>query len=177
LTAPELSKPYIQKAIANNGFLPNLIGILGGSPTAVETYFTVGEINSRSSLNLAEREIVQLTAARLHNCDFCIAGHTALALKKAGFSSSEILGLHHGTTLGNQRLDDLVTFTTEAIKNKGNVSNESLTHFFNAGFTQENALDVVLGVSLATLCNFANVLAKSPINPELQPYAAGTYRG
>ena len=33
------------------------------------------------------------------------------------------------------------------------------------------ALDVVLGVSLASLCNYANNLANTPINPELQPYA------
>ena len=32
-------------------------------------------------------------------------------------------------------------------------------------------LDVVLGVSLASLCNYANNLANTPINPELQPYA------
>ncbi|MBX6393810.1 MAG: carboxymuconolactone decarboxylase family protein, partial [Burkholderiales bacterium] len=40
-----------------------------------------------------------------------------------------------------------------------------------AGYTQANALEVVLGVSLATLCNYANNLAQTPINPELQPFA------
>lgn len=176
-TAPEASAPFIHKAVANNGFLPNLIGVLGGSPTAVETYFTVGEINSRSSLNLAEREVVQLTAARLHECDFCIAGHTAIALKKAGFSSDDVLALHQGNLLDSQRLNALVAFTTEIIRTKGNTSDIVLADFFSAGFTQQNALDVVLGISLATLCNFANVLAQSPINPELQPYQAGQFKG
>jgi AhpD family alkylhydroperoxidase len=176
-TSPEASSSFIHKAIANNGFLPNLIGVLSGSPAAVETYFTVGEINSRSSLNLAEREVVQLTAARLHQCDFCIAGHTAIALKKAGFSSTDVLALHRGGLLDSQRLNALVAFTTEIIRTKGNTSDTALADFFNAGFTQQNALDVVLGISLATLCNFANVLAQSPINPELQPYQAGQYKG
>jgi len=176
-TAPEASNPFINKAVANNGFLPNLIGVLSGSPAAVETYFTVGEINSRSSLNLAEREVVQLTAARLHQCDFCIAGHTAIALKKAGFSSTDVLALHRGSLLDSQRLNALVAFTTEIIRTKGNTSDTVLADFFSAGFTQQNALDVVLGISLATLCNFANVLAQSPINPELQPYQAGQYKG
>ena len=31
-------------------------------------------------------------------------------------------------------------------------------------------VDAVLGVSLATLCNFANNLALSPVNPELQAF-------
>ena len=46
-----------------------------------------------------------------------------------------------------------------------------MADFLEEGYTHENALDVVLGVSLATLCNYANNLANTPINPELQPYA------
>jgi hypothetical protein len=32
---------------------------------------------------------------------------------------------------------------------------------------------VVLGISLATLCNFANSLAGTPVNPQLQAYLPG----
>ncbi|HLS50566.1 MAG TPA: carboxymuconolactone decarboxylase family protein, partial [Burkholderiaceae bacterium] len=46
-----------------------------------------------------------------------------------------------------------------------------LEAFFKAGYSQENALDALLGVSLATLCNFANNLAQTPINSELKAYA------
>ena len=34
-------------------------------------------------------------------------------------------------------------------------------------------LEVILGVSLATLCNFANNLAGTDINPQLQAFAPG----
>ena len=54
---------------------------------------------------------------------------------------------------------------------RGRVGDEALGEFLEAGYTQQNALDVVLGVSLASLCNYANNLANTPINPELQPYA------
>ena len=43
--------------------------------------------------------------------------------------------------------------------------------FLAAGYSQANVLEVVLGVSLATLCNYANNLAQTPINPELQAFA------
>jgi AhpD family alkylhydroperoxidase len=145
-TAPAASKPFIQKAIANNGFLPNLIGVLSGSPVAVETYFTVGEINSRSSLDLAEREVVQLTAARLHQCDFCIAGHTAIALKKAGFSASDVLALHQGGLLESPRLNTLVAFTTEVIRTRGNTSDTALATFLAAGFTQQKMENIYHGI-------------------------------
>lgn len=42
----------------NGGYIPNLIGLLANSPTALETYQTVGGINRRNSLTPTEREVV-----------------------------------------------------------------------------------------------------------------------
>jgi len=36
-TAPEASRPWVQQALNNNGFLPNLIGVLANAPAALET--------------------------------------------------------------------------------------------------------------------------------------------
>ena len=70
------------KAVQNaNGFIPNLIGVLANAPTALETYRTVGGINGRNSLTATEREVVQITAAVVNGCGFCVAGHTKIALK------------------------------------------------------------------------------------------------
>ena len=80
--------------------------------------------------------------------------------------------LRKGTSIDSDpKLDTLAKFTLAVIENKGKVGEQVLLDFFAAGYTDENALDVVLGVSLATLCNYANNLINTPINPELQPYA------
>lgn len=172
-TAPADSRPFVETAQRNNGFLPNLIAALSNAPVALETYLTVGGINARASLSLAEREAVQLTAARQHGCDFCIAGHSAIALKKAGFTKEAVVALHEGRAIGDARLDAVAAFTAAVIARRGNVDDAEWQAFLAAGYGQQQALEVILGVSLATLCNFANSLAGSPINPELQPYAAG----
>ncbi|MGM9458298.1 carboxymuconolactone decarboxylase family protein, partial [Lacticaseibacillus rhamnosus] len=79
----------------------------------LETYFTVSGINGRASLGLAEREVVQITAARLHGCEFCVAGHTAVALKKAQLDKATVRQLHLGGNTGNPRLDAVARFTAE----------------------------------------------------------------
>jgi len=56
------------------------------------------------------------------------------------------------------------------IATRGAVSDSALAAFRAAGFEQANALEVVLGVSLATLCNFANNLAQNELNPQLAAY-------
>ena len=67
-------------------------------------------------------------------------------------------------------MEALAAFAREAIATRGAVSDASLAAFRAAGFSDGNALEVLLGISLATLCNFANVLAQTPLNPELGRY-------
>lgn len=169
-SAPEASRPYISKAIANNGYLPNLIAALANAPVAVETYFTVSEINSRSSLSLAEREAVQITAAAVHGCGFCVAGHTAIAYKKAKLVEPVVNALRALQPGDDVRLNAVADFTRAVIKSRGAVSDAEFNAFLAAGFSQANALEVVLGVSLATLCNFGNNLAQTTLNPQMLPY-------
>jgi uncharacterized peroxidase-related enzyme len=172
-TAPEASQAFVAKAIANNGFLPNLIGVLANSPQALQTYLTVSGINAETSLSLAEREVVQITAARIHGCDFCVAGHTAVALKKAHLPVEQVRALQQGGATGDARLDAVGAFATAVIATRGAVGDDAYRAFIASGYNEQQALEVVLGISLATLCNFANTLAGTAINPQLQPYASG----
>ena len=172
-TAPVASRPFVDKATANNGFLPNLIGVLANSPQALETYMTVSGINAKTSLTLAEREVVQITAARLHGCDFCVAGHTAVALKKANLPVETVRALQRGEATGDAKFDAVAAFAQAVIAHRGAVGDDAYRAFLAAGYGETQALEVVLGISLATLCNFANTLAGTAINPELQPFATG----
>ncbi len=172
-TAPADSRPFVERAIANNGFLPNLIGVLANAPVALETYLTVSGINARSSLTLAEREVVQITAARIHHCDFCVAGHTAVALKKAQLPVETVRALQQGAKTGDSRLDAVEAFAEAVIATRGAVQDADYQAFLQAGFSEAQAIEVILGISLATLCNFTNSLAGTSINKELQPYASG----
>lgn len=170
-TAPEESRARLETAKKNNGFLPNLLGVLSNAPTALETYQVVGAINARTGLSAQEREVVQITAATLNGCGFCVAGHTALARKKLAMPEEVIQALRNVNPLEDAKLNALARFTVAVLETKGQVSDGELNALFDAGYSQANALEVVLGVSLATLCNYANNLAKTPINPELQAHA------
>lgn len=169
-SAPEASRPYLEKAKAKNGFVPNLLGVLAHAPSAIETYLSVTEINSRSSFSLAEREVVQLTAATNHGCSFCVAGHTAVAYKQGKLPEELVEALRHQTPLPDARLEALAAFTRAIIRSKGAVSSAELDAFKTAGYGEQQVIEVILGVALATLCNFSNVLADTELNPELAAY-------
>lgn len=168
--APDESKGLLTAAEKTNGFLPNLLRILANAPVALETYVTVSGINARSSLSLIEREAVQITAATIHGCGFCVAGHTAIAEKKARMAPSIIGALRSRASVDDPKINAIARFTEAVIASRGAVSDDALTVFRDAGFDDQAALEVVLGVSLATLCNFANNLGQPPLNEQLVPY-------
>jgi alkylhydroperoxidase family enzyme len=157
--APDDAKESLTAVEKRNGFLPNLLGVLANAPVALETYLTVSAINNRGSLTLAQRETVQITAAATHGCAFCVAGHTAIAYNKANLQP-----------LPDENLDAVAQFTKAVIATRGRVEDRDLEAFHAAGFDDAAALEVVLGVSLATLCNFANNLGQPPLNEQLEKF-------
>lgn len=168
--APEASRPFLVKAEQANGYLPNLLRVLANAPAALETYLTVSGINGRATLDLAAREAVQITAAATHGCGFCVAGHTAIAYKKLSLSPEIVDALREHREVPDPRLNAVARFTDAVIAGRGRVSDAELSSFKAAGFDDAAALEVVLGVSLATMCNFANNLGEPPLNPQLEPY-------
>ncbi len=168
--APEASRVALETAERNNGYLPNLLRVLANAPAALEAYLTLSGINAKASLSLREREIVQITAATTHGCGFCVAGHTAIALKKAGLDQRLVDDARNNQPLSDPRLNAVAVFTRAVIAARGAVPDNALIAFKDAGFDNGATLEVVLGVSLATLCNFANNLGRPVLNPELEPF-------
>ncbi|AHG72315.1 Macrophage infectivity potentiator protein [Mannheimia sp. USDA-ARS-USMARC-1261] len=171
-SAPEAAQEALKAVQQANGFIPNLIGVLANAPTALETYRTIGGINGRNSLTAEEREVVQITAAVVNGCGFCVAGHTKIALKLLKMPEEVVNALRAISRIdSDDKLDTLARFTLAVMLQKAKLTEAQLNEFFAVGYNQQNAIDVILGVSLATLCNYVNNIAETPINPELQPFA------
>lgn len=165
------AKPRLEAAEKANGFIPNLLRVLANSPQALQTYQEVGKINGATSLSPVEIEVIQITAATDNGCDFCVAGHSKIAKAKLKMDDTTVENLQHKRPLSDAKLKALQDFTLAVINRRGKVSDEELNAFRQAGYGDQQILEVILGVSLATLCNYANNLAGVEINAELQPFA------
>ncbi|MDO4223132.1 MAG: carboxymuconolactone decarboxylase family protein [Acinetobacter sp.] len=171
-TAPEESKARVETVLKNNGFIPNLIGVLANSPQALAMYQEVGKLNAASSLSKEEIEVIQITAAAHNGCDFCVAGHTKIATKLLKMPENVLTALRNRTSIDdNEKYQTLAQFTMQLIDQRGKVSDEAVQAMKAVGYNDQNILDVVLGVALATLCNYANNVAQTEINDELKDFA------
>jgi len=169
--APEAAQAGLELVVSKNGFLPNLFRILANSPAALEAYHSLSAILTRGNFSIAERETIQITAAATQKCGICVAGHTALAYRKAGLAQEIVDALRDSKSVPDAKLDALANFTRALLQRLGNATDDELRAFYAAGYDEGDAVEVVLGISLATLCNLTSNLGRPSLNPELAPYA------
>jgi AhpD family alkylhydroperoxidase len=107
--------------------------------------------------------VLALTNAFENGCRYCMALHSTFALK-AGVSQEEIEALRAGRSPMNPRLKALSDFSRAMVKQRGRVRDADLEAFQAGGFTKAQALEVVLGVAVSILPNFAHHLTDCPVD-------------
>jgi alkylhydroperoxidase family enzyme len=79
--------------------------------------------------------------------------------------------LRNGETMPTAKLQALHDFTLSIVRNRGNVSENDLTAFFEAGYAQQQVLEVILGLSQKVISNYVNHVAKTPVDPMFESFA------
>jgi uncharacterized peroxidase-related enzyme len=163
-SAPEASRPLLDKVSRQFGFVPSLLGGLANAPAALEGYLTLAGIFERSSLSRVEQQVVLLAVSVENNCEFCVSAHSFIARNMVKVDADTVTALRSGGKLPNPRLDALATFVRQVVIQRGWVDPAGLQAFEDAGYSRSQALDVILGVSLKTLSNYANHLLGTPVD-------------
>jgi len=164
-SAPVGSLPILEAANKGLGFIPNLYAHLAEAPVALEAYKQLGALLERSSFTPEEQQVVLISVSIENRCEYCVAAHSFLARNMVKVDSARVDALRAQSCLQNQKLNALVAFTRAVVRERGwVVGSQELIDFFAAGYTQQNALEVLLGVSMKTLSNYTNHLADTPLD-------------
>lgn len=170
-TAPKESKAYLEGAQNALGFIPNLYKYLAESPAALDGYMTLSKILEKSSLSPQQQQMVLLAISRENECEFCVAAHSMIGSVMVKLDTSVIQAIREGRSTGDEQSDALIGFATLMVQKRGWVDEAELNKFFDAGFSQKQALDVVLAVSLKTLSNYTNHMTGTTTNKEMSEFA------
>ncbi len=139
------------------------------SPEIVEAFMSANGIFGKTSLTALEREVLVMRVATGHGCEYCVAMHTGL-LKKVGADSAVIEQLRNREDLEDSHLQAMVDFVDELQRTHGAVKDESLQAFLDAGYTKQQSLEVVLGISVYTMSTYANRLTKAPLDEAFEKF-------
>lgn len=147
----ELNQQLFDKLQKNLGFVPNLYAYFAKSETALADYLTLQ--NRKSSIRAKEREIINLVVSEINGCRYCQSAHTAIG-KLLGFTEDQIREIRSGVVSFDNRLNELAYVTKQITLNRGRVSEETKLRFFEAGFTEENLVDIVIIIADKIISNY-----------------------
>jgi uncharacterized peroxidase-related enzyme len=141
----------ILTAIKNQvGFVPNIYATYAYSENALERYTTFA--NGKTTFNNKEKEVINLVVSQVNGCEYCQAAHTAIG-KMNGFTDEQVISLRKGEAPFNEKYDALVKTAKAITLKKGRIEDEVLEIFFDAGYTKENLVDLIVAIGEKTTTN------------------------
>jgi alkylhydroperoxidase family enzyme len=161
-TAPERSIPVLKGASKTAGQVPNLLGVLAGSPSALRAYVRMHQELRHSSLPRGTAERIALAVAELHGSEPDRA-QQALQARRAG------LGLDEITRARNWRSNDadqdaLLRWLKPLARHEGEVAAHLHEEAHEVGWTDEQLLESVAIVAQESLAAMVNVAGDVPVD-------------
>jgi uncharacterized peroxidase-related enzyme len=155
--APAAARTALQGIEKGLGFIPNAFATLAHSPAALSGYLALSQALSKNSLSAAEREAASLAASEVNGCDYCVAAHSFFG-GKVGLDADAVLAARAGS------LNAVAALARSLTLSRGQVTDEQLNAAREAGLDEAKIVDVIAQVSLLTLTNYLNNVAKTVVD-------------
>lgn len=162
-TASEKGKAILEKAQAGYGMVPNLIAGLVESPETAEAYMALSRSIMKSTLTAEQRHVIWFTANAEHGCEYCMTGHTGLAMMDK-VDSAVIDSARKVEPYADPALEALRVFTLIMIRQRGWAEDAEVQAFLAAGHTKQNILEVITVIAHKTISNYSNHLMQTPLD-------------
>src|SRR3954447_22572047 len=162
LTAPERSLPVLKGALAGGGQLPNFIGVLAGSPAALRAYARFRSELRHGALSWATQQRVALAVAEQQGSEYALATLQRTA-REAGLGLDEI-ALAREFDSHDEGEATLLRFVRGLLESDGTPPLHLQEEAREAGFTDEQILEAVAHVALATFGNLVTRAGEVPVD-------------
>ncbi len=169
--APAQSQAMLAAVQKKYSFVPNLFGALAEAPATLEAYIALGSALEKSSLNPAEQQAVLIATSVENGCEYCVAAHSLVAKHMLKVDAAVVDALRSKSNIPDGKLQALAVFTRAIVANRGVVNGKPLEDFIAAGYSKQQVLEVILGVAMKTLSNYANSVMSTTLDDAFKPEA------
>jgi alkylhydroperoxidase family enzyme len=167
-TAPDGSKPALQGLRQAFGLIPNLAATMANSPPLVNSFTAAFGQFAAGTFSGGERQILLLSNAVANSSTWAVAFHSTMALKE-GVDPQDVDAVRRRGQPGDPRLAALSALTQALIEKRGHLDTVDTKAFAAAGFDDDQLLEVITGVAISTLANYAGNIARPPLE---EPFRA-----
>jgi AhpD family alkylhydroperoxidase len=170
-TADEAAKEPLEVLEGAFGFVPAAAGLMANSPSLINTFFSAfGHFRGKGTFRPDERQVLLLSNAVANGCEWAVAFHTLEALAD-GVEPPVVEALRRGELPDDPRMAALSALTCALIENRGHLDEPAVAAFTAAGFTEGQLFEVITGVAISTMTNYAANVARPPLEAAVRPHA------
>jgi uncharacterized peroxidase-related enzyme len=159
---PEGSKAILAAVTKKQGAVTNFIKTLAHSPAALRFYLSQAEALSAGVLSKQLREQIALVAAGANNCDYCASVHTFIG-KRTGLDAVELAANISGHS-ADPKTHAALRFVREIVNNLGHLTDLDLGAIQEAGYGDEEIVEIIAHVGMNIFTNYFNDIAKTTID-------------
>ena len=167
-TAPEKSRPLLEKVQKSFKFVPNLYGVFANSPVLLEGYLGLEGAFEKGSLSAVERQIVLLSASVENSCRYCTAAHSTVLKAFLHVPAEVVSAVRSNQPVSDPKLEALIALTKEIVSQRGHVRAHIMGNFLAAGYEKDQVLEVLVGVALKTMSNYLDHISPTELDQAFQ---------
>lgn len=161
-TAPEASRPILERLRRELGMVPNLYATIGHSPGALGSVLAFSDAVGQGGLSKRELEQLNLHVSELNGCAYCVSAHSMIG-GMVGLSAAEQEGARAGQG-ASERESALLAFARRIVRTGGARAGTELARLREAGVSDAEIIDTIGVVALNHFRNAVNLVAQTPID-------------
>ncbi|RQZ09392.1 carboxymuconolactone decarboxylase family protein [Burkholderia sp. Bp9031] len=169
-SAPAESKPVLEQLRKTFGTIPNIAAAMAASPVLINGFIGLFERVHASSLTEPQIQTLLLTNAVTNASEWPVAFHTALALKQ-GVRAADVDALRRGGLPDDAQLAALSTLARTLIETRGHIADADRRRFLDAGFSDEQLLEVIAVVAASTITNYVGSVTRPALEAPFDAFA------
>lgn len=170
-TAEPRARSALEAAQKRLGFVPNMYANMANSPGVLQTYLQGYDLfRQESGFTPPEQEVVFLTISSFNGCSYCVAAHSMIAERMSMVPPPVLESLRQGWPMPDRKLQALGAFTRIMLERRGRPTQDQLTEFLAAGYSERQVLEVILAIAVKTLSNYSNHVFGTPVDAAFAGY-------
>jgi uncharacterized peroxidase-related enzyme len=167
-SAPEGAKQALERLQQVFGLVPNLAATMANVPALVNSFVAAFGQFGGGSFTGGERQVLLLTNAVTNSCSWAVAFHSTMALNE-GVDPADVEAIRQRQLPADPRLAALSALTRQLIQQRGHLDDSDVKAFIAAGFDDVQVFEVITGLAISTMANYAGNIAQPPLE---QPFQA-----
>lgn len=161
-TASPASRALLEQVHASFGMTPNMFKAIAHSPAALRSMAGSFAALAQGTLGPLLGEKVAVAVAERNACEYCLSVHTVLG-RKAGATADEMQAAQMGEA-GDARTQAALRFALKLVHERGQVSAADVQAVRDAGFSDEQLVELLAHVALNLYTNYVNVAFQVPVD-------------